>query len=154
MQQAETEAERTIPKAVEYGSNSMLDLGQSMARAMHRQVGDEEAMELACFFYMQGKMGRWLDAIVAGRRPGDDTPFDIGVYAKMVQRIREAGAWPGHVAEKPVPGAMSVSSLSASIPPISACQDTACLDVGKHNIGMTHHRYPTAPELAEGEDQP
>lgn len=97
MQQAETEAERTIPKAVEYGANSMLDLGQSMARAMHRQVGDEEAMELACFFYMQGKMGRWLDAIVAGRRPGDDTPFDIGVYAKMVQRIREAGAWPGHV---------------------------------------------------------
>lgn len=94
---AEIEAARTIPKAVEYGSNSMISLGQSMARAMGRVVDDEEAIELACFFYMQGKMGRWLDAIVAGRRPGDDTPFDIGVYAKMVQRNREAHGWPGDI---------------------------------------------------------
>lgn len=109
MQQAETEANRTIPKAVEYGSNSMLDLGRSLARTMHRTVSDEECMELACFFYIQGKMGRWLDAIVAGRRPGDDTPFDIGVYAKMVQRIRESGSWPGNTTEQPLTGNINIT---------------------------------------------
>lgn len=95
MDQAQDEANKTVSKAVQYGSNSMIDVGHQMARQAGRTVSHEEAAELACYFYIVGKMGRWADAIIAGERVSDDTLFDVGVYVRMAQRIRTNGGWPG-----------------------------------------------------------
>lgn len=93
--QAHIEAEAVVPKAVEYGANSMIEVGRTMARIQGRtDVSEEEAIELACMFYLMGKLGRWVDAVAEGRRPSDDTIYDIGVYARMAQRVRAVGGWP------------------------------------------------------------
>lgn len=90
------EIEAVVPKAIEYGSNSMIEVGRSMARLAGRSdLTDGEAIELACLFYIKGKLGRWLDAAVAGRPVGEDTVYDIGIYIKMAQRSRDVGSWPG-----------------------------------------------------------
>lgn len=96
---AADEIERTVPKAVEYGSTDLIDIGLMLARTMNRPVTEEEAAELGVFFYLIGKIARWQSAIERGERPSDDTLFDIGVYVRMAQRIRDAGAWPGVEAE-------------------------------------------------------
>lgn len=92
--QTATEIEQVVPKAVEYGPNSMVVVGQAMARLNGREVSDEEAVELACMLYVYGKLGRWLDAAAEGKRPSDDTIYDIGIYIKMAQRARDVGGWP------------------------------------------------------------
>lgn len=92
---AKDEVERTVPKAVEYGSTDLLDIGTMLARTLRRSVTEEEAAELGVFFYLIGKVARWQSAIERGERPSDDTLFDIGVYVRMAQRIRHSGGWPG-----------------------------------------------------------
>lgn len=90
------EVDAVVPKAVEYGANSMIEVGRSMLRVAGRtEVSDEEAIEVACMFYISGKLGRWIDAVAAGKRPSDDTVYDIGIYIKMAQRARDVGSWPG-----------------------------------------------------------
>lgn len=95
MDTAHDEAAAVVDKAVEYGSNSMTELGHDIAKLAGRQVTDQQAIEMACYFYIKGKMGRWSDAIVAGRDVSDDTLGDIGVYVRMAQRVRSNGGWPG-----------------------------------------------------------
>ncbi len=95
MGKAADEAERTIPKAVEYGSTDLIDIGRNLARLSGREVTDAEAAELGVFFYLEGKFARWRSAIIEQRPVSDDTMFDIGVYVRMAQRIRESGGWPG-----------------------------------------------------------
>lgn len=97
MDRATAEVQQVVPKAVEYGNNSLIDLGYQLARYAHRTVSAEEAQELGCWFYIVGKMGRWADALVDGTRVSDDTIHDISVYCRMVQRIRTTGSWPGEV---------------------------------------------------------
>jgi len=92
---AHTEIRRTVPKAVEYGSTDLADIGRELARIAGREVADDEAAELGIFFYIRGKLARWSDAIARGERPSDDTLFDLGVYVRMAQRVRQAGGWPG-----------------------------------------------------------
>ena len=93
--QAENEIKRTVPKAVEYGATDLVDIGRDLARCMGRTVSDEEAAELGIFFYLRGKMSRWVDAVARGERVSDDTMFDLGVYVRMAQRVRSHGGWPG-----------------------------------------------------------
>lgn len=92
---AASEIEKTVPKAIEYGSTDLIDIGVMLARTMRREVSEEEAAELGVFFYLIGKIARWQSAIERGERPSDDTLLDIGVYVRMAQRIRHAGGWPG-----------------------------------------------------------
>lgn len=93
--QAETEIERTVPKAEEYGSTDLIRVGRIMAESAGRHgVSDEEAAELGVFFYIEGKLARWADAVTRGERVSDDTLFDIGIYVRMAQRIRATGGWP------------------------------------------------------------
>lgn len=92
---ANAEVEVTVPKAIEYGSTDLLDIGLMLARTVRRTVTEEEAAELGVFFYLIGKIARWQSAIERGERPSDDTLLDIGIYVRMAQRIRDAGAWPG-----------------------------------------------------------
>lgn len=95
LQQAHEEIDRTVPKAIEYSSTDLMDIGHDLARGWGREVDDEEAAELGVFFYLRGKVARWVGAVTAGHRVSDDTLFDIGVYVRMAQRIRFAGGWPG-----------------------------------------------------------
>lgn len=95
LNKAHQEIEAVAPKAVEYGSNSMIEVGRTMARLQHRrEVPDDEAIEMACMFYIAGKLGRWVDAVAEGKRPSVDTIYDINIYAKMAQRVRDVGGWP------------------------------------------------------------
>lgn len=93
-EQANQEIERTVPKAVEYGSDDLVFIGRALADLLDREVGDEEAAELGIFFYELGKMARWRAAIKQGGRVSDDTLFDFGVYIRMAQRVRAVGGWP------------------------------------------------------------
>jgi len=95
VQRAEAEARAVVPKAVEYGSNSLMQLGHTIAQMQHREVNDEEALELGCWINAVQKLGRWTDAVMRGDRPSDDSIYDLGVYCRMAQRIRDAGSWPG-----------------------------------------------------------
>lgn len=95
LKRAEDEARAVVPKAVEYGSNSLMQLGRKMAQMQGREVSNEEALELGCWVNTVQKVERWTDAVMRGDRPSDDTPYDIGIYVKMAQRIRDVGSWPG-----------------------------------------------------------
>lgn len=92
---AASEAAMLVPKSVEYGSDDLIQIGRVMAAAMKREVTDAEAAELGVWMYAVGKMARISAAIKEGRAPSVDSWLDLGVYAKMAQRVREAGGWPG-----------------------------------------------------------
>lgn len=92
---AEREVDATVPKAVEYGSTDLIDIGRNVARLSGRTVDDQQAAEIGIFFYLEGKLARWRSAIAEGRQVSDDTLFDIGIYVRMAQRVRSAGGWPG-----------------------------------------------------------
>lgn len=92
---AEEEARAVIPKAVAYGSNSLMQLGRKVAQLQGRTVTDAEAMELGCWINAVQKIERWTDSVMRGERCSDDTIYDAGIYVKMVQRIRDVGSWPG-----------------------------------------------------------
>lgn len=94
MDKAEQETRAVVPKAVEYGATDLRDIGRDLAECMGRKVTDEEAAELGIFFYLRGKLSRWVDAVKRGDRPSDDTIYDIGVYCRMAQRNRDVGGWP------------------------------------------------------------
>lgn len=94
MGQALREIEATVPKAVEYGSTDLVDIGSQMGRFIKRDLTDAEAAELGCWFYLVGKMARATAALERGDWPSDDTILDAGVYLKMIQRIRQSGGWP------------------------------------------------------------
>lgn len=89
---AQDEIDRTVPKMVEYGSNDLSEIGRQMSEAMGLAgFTEQELAELGIYFYLVGKFARWTSAIREGRRVSDDTLFDIGVYVRMAQRIREKG---------------------------------------------------------------
>lgn len=86
-------------KITEYGglgrATDLVEMGRMMASLAGRRVDDDgESQEIGCAIYVYGKMGRVMAAIREGRLPSDDTWHDIGVYARMVQRIRAHGGWP------------------------------------------------------------
>ncbi|QXJ40718.1 hypothetical protein [Curtobacterium phage Parvaparticeps] len=99
---ASQEVEPLISKMFEYGgtgrSNDLIRIGESLASAGVGGPGasyTEQALaELGIYFYIEGKMARWSAAIAEGRSVSDDTLLDIGIYVRMVQRIRAVGGWP------------------------------------------------------------
>lgn len=86
-----------LPKAAEYGSNSLEEVGRKIAKLKGIEVDKAQALELGCYIYAIGKMERWTDAVLKGQLPSDDTILDLKIYCTMVQRIRAAGDWPGRV---------------------------------------------------------
>ena len=104
LDQAHTEVAQVIPKAIEYGGASrdhnLIAMGQSIVNAgfplpvgLSEQSKSEFLAELAIYVYIQGKLARWGAALNSGRFVSDDTGYDIGIYTRMVQRIRDAGGW-------------------------------------------------------------
>jgi len=93
--QSHAEMEACVPKAVEYGSTDLAVIGRAQGRLMGRHdLTHEEATEMGIYFYLIGKLARWEDAIIHGRRVSDDTLHDASVYIKMQQRNRAVGGWP------------------------------------------------------------
>lgn len=92
---AHAEVDRVVPKAVEYGSTDLMEVGRTLANVMQRDgLSEEELTELGIYFYLVGKFARWMDAVRDNRRASDDTLHDIGVYVRMAQRTRAVGGWP------------------------------------------------------------
>ena len=92
---AASEAEKVAPKAYEYGSRDLLDIGHDMARILGVDWDDRQAAEAGTYFYVRGKLARWTAALERGEDVSMDTLADIGVYVRMAQRIRTHGGWPG-----------------------------------------------------------
>lgn len=92
---AAIEADKVVPKAVEYGSTDLIEIGRTLAFTQHRHnLTEAEQAELGIYFYIVGKIARWSDAVREGRAVSDDTLHDIGVYVRMAQRVRQVGGWP------------------------------------------------------------
>lgn len=95
VEQSRQEMEACVPKAVEYGSTDLAVIGRALGRLMGRHnLTNEDATEMGIYFYLIGKLARWEDAIIHGRRVSDDTMHDASVYIKMQQRNRAVGGWP------------------------------------------------------------
>lgn len=93
---AEAEIDMVVAKAIEYGALDLVEMGRSLAYMAGRpHLTDAQYAELGCVQYLVGKMARVSAAWAEGRMPSDDTYLDIGIYVRMIQRIREAGSWPG-----------------------------------------------------------
>lgn len=96
MSTAREDAQKVVPKATEYGSESLVALGRTVEGLMGSEGhGEASASEVAIFVYLTGKMARWAAAIKRGDEVSDDTLLDITTYSMMARRIRDVGAWPG-----------------------------------------------------------
>jgi uncharacterized coiled-coil protein SlyX len=106
MSKAAAEVEPLIAKMTEYGGEGravdLLEIGRDLVAAGVKVPGEPNTpneleaawAELGVWFYVRGKLARWQAAVTEGRRVSDDTLYDIGIYVRMAQRIREAGGWP------------------------------------------------------------
>ncbi|AOE44402.1 hypothetical protein SEA_GHOBES_51 [Gordonia phage Ghobes] len=98
VQHALQEAIPTVAKAKEYGTVELVEAGRLLASQLvgyqGQTVTDQEALELQVYQYVVGKLGRWTAAVRRGEQVSDDTLFDLGVYATLVQKARETGEWP------------------------------------------------------------
>ncbi len=96
--------DNSIDKIREYGGSGpardLLEVGHLLAKVAGREVSDEEATELGVFFYSRSKFARWAAAILDGRRPSDDTLYDLTYYLMMARRARYAGGWPAGITPK------------------------------------------------------
>lgn len=110
--QADGEIAAMVPKAVEYSAVDLEIMGAAM-EAMGA-AGEGDGVEAAIAFYALGKLSRIAGALAEGRTPNRDSWFDLGVYARMAQRVIEVGSWPGQhpeleKVEAPQPGPSRVT---------------------------------------------
>lgn len=98
LDQAEAEVDMVVEKAVSYGATDLRDLGYSileMSGQQRQQILEAEATEIGIVFYALGKLSRIVAAVKEGRTPSYDSWLDLGVYARMAQRVHQSGGWPG-----------------------------------------------------------
>jgi hypothetical protein len=99
---AENDLAAVLPKAKEYSAYDLILVGRATGDMLGNQLttpdedgdGDRNAAEIACWFYILGKIGRAIGAIKEGRMPSRDTADDVRIYATMIARIKETGGWP------------------------------------------------------------
>jgi hypothetical protein len=107
---ADEEIAGVVAKATEYGATDLRDLGYQILEMGGKRSDvihsgdlvytDGYATEVGITFYAMGKLARIAAAIKEGRRPSFDSWHDLGVYARMAQRVHQVGAWPG--VDKPI----------------------------------------------------
>lgn len=100
------ESTTVAAKALEYGGGGnaidLYEIGRTMVLSSEPKWRDmatdeptnQQFAELGIYFYVVGKMARWTAAVMEGRTVSDDTLYDIGVYIRMAQRVRQVGGWP------------------------------------------------------------
>lgn len=91
------EIDSMMPKVIEYGSNDLKMMGEAMLGLKPELADKIEPEELAIAFYALGKIARIFGAYQDGSAPSDDSWHDLAIYARMAQRVRDAGYWPGEV---------------------------------------------------------
>lgn len=91
-EQAETEIDMVVAKAVEYSASDLIDIGRAV---LGEGLTAEEYAEAGIAFYLFGKISRIMGAIREGRRPSADSWLDAGIYSRMGQRVIQVGSWPG-----------------------------------------------------------
>lgn len=104
MDKSQAEADMAVEKSREYGSIDLKIMGHAMVEMLGSQgrlgeeLPEEFGIEMAIAFYVLGKISRIVAAFNEGRLPNIDSWDDISVYARMAQRVRVTGAWPGDAA--------------------------------------------------------
>jgi hypothetical protein len=96
-QQSDKEIESLLPKAKRYGALDLETIGFVLGAMTGKEPAEQTQQyrkELACYFYLLGKLGRMAGAYSAGELPDMDTLLDAGIYARMMQYIRTNGTWP------------------------------------------------------------
>jgi hypothetical protein len=91
------EIDSMLPKVIEYGSHDLKIMGDAMLLLKPELEGKVISEELAIAFYALGKIARIMGAYADGVAPSDDSWHDLAIYARMAQRVRDAGYWPGEV---------------------------------------------------------
>jgi hypothetical protein len=93
----------SVPKTDEYGAHDLEIMGYVLAifcgmeatlMRSQSQPGLPVQMELACWFYLLGKVARLVSDYLSHRPGKPDTWHDITVYSMMARRIQETGQWP------------------------------------------------------------
>jgi hypothetical protein len=97
---AADEVNSMIPKVIEYGAHDLTIIGDVLLLMRPELKGKVEPAELGIAFYALGKMARIMGAYADGIKPSDDSWHDLGIYARMAQRVRAADGWPGPVKKK------------------------------------------------------
>ena len=103
---AAQDAEKVVPKAVEYGAGDLEEIGQTLAKVAGLETQSEaQATELGIYFYVVGKLARWTSAVERGYQVSDDTLLDLTTYLMMARRTRDVGGWPrageeGHLSDE------------------------------------------------------
>lgn len=85
-----------LEKRQDYGSADITLMAAGMrilASAPPWEPDERQAMEMALGFYQLGKVARKFGAWAQGKDPNIDSDVDLGVYAMMARRVREAGQW-------------------------------------------------------------
>lgn len=94
---AQEEAKLLVEKAAEYDGLDLEIMGVAMTAFLPDDLDDgtrhAAGLQLACYFYALGKLGRAFGAFRQGRLPKSDTPHDLKVYAGMIEHIGEFGRW-------------------------------------------------------------
>lgn len=95
---AHQESGTIAAKMREYGgggrARDLIEIGRDLYDIAGRTGTEQDYAEAGVYFYLRGKMSRWTAAMMEGRAVSDDTLYDIGVYVRMAQRIRQTGGWP------------------------------------------------------------
>lgn len=83
-----------VSKAREYGTLELEQLGGVFRTTQgFSSAGAKENLQVATWFYAQGKAARWTAAVRRGEAPSTDTVLDLMVYCMMYLKITETGEW-------------------------------------------------------------
>lgn len=94
------ELDSLMPKVVEYGSSDLKIMGEALLMLNPDLQENTEPEEIAIAFYALGKIARIIGAYADGVQPSHDSWHDLAIYARMAQRVRDAGEWPGPYSEE------------------------------------------------------
>lgn len=83
-----------VSKAREYGTIELEQLGGVFRTTQGFGPSTAQAnLQVATWFYAQGKAARWTAAVRRGETPSVDTVLDLMVYCMMYLKITETGEW-------------------------------------------------------------
>lgn len=83
--------EGCLKKASKRGAIDFEEMGRDMKKMFPNSPVD--GVELAIFFYIRGKIARYLSSLLSGEVPDFDDLLDTHVYSMIALKYRETGKW-------------------------------------------------------------